>query len=88
MTRRLRLNLIPDSRNGNKGESQEVKDYNNRYRVPVYRRKKKSNESNKSNEVTTKWLSLPESEQNRFAQSYMTFIDYMAIHKKVKRRKR
>ena len=76
-----------DSRNVNKDyhELLNAKEYNAKYSVKVgseNRLKRKREAVRKSNEVTEYYLSLSESERNRFSQSYMLFIDYMRIHKK------
>lgn len=70
------LKLDLKSANNDYHEISNAKEYNEKYSVKVSnenRLKRKKEAGRKGNEVTEYYLSLSESERNRFAQSYMLF---------------
>ena len=57
-------------------------EYNSKYRVKVGIRKSKCRKSNHPNDFDRFYAKMSEDEKRRWAESYMTFMDYYAIYSK------
>jgi len=62
--------------------AEDAAGYNRRYKYKVGSKKSKYRKSSHPNDFDLFYARMSEDERRRWAESYMTFLDYYAIHRK------